>query len=150
DLRRFLEDKPIVARPVGTAERAWRWCHRNPVLAGLAAAAVLALVGGTTVSLFFAVRASENARRADDKADQAEESARKARRLAAFAGKQRDLALDSFNTLLVEVQDNVRDSTAMRQLKDRLVESAMKGLARLSEGTEEVGADPGLTEARLR
>ncbi len=158
DLSRFLEDKPVVARPAGAAERAWRWCRRNPAPAGLAAAVALALVGGAAVSAFFAVRAHHNARRADEKADlaeanarQAEANAEQARRLAAFAGRQRDLALDSFNTLLLEVQDNLRDSPQMRRLKDRLVESALKGLGRLSEGApEEFGADRGLAEARLR
>jgi len=41
DLRHFLGDEPIKARPISGAERAWRWCRRNPAIAASGAAAVI-------------------------------------------------------------------------------------------------------------
>jgi serine/threonine protein kinase/Tfp pilus assembly protein PilF len=34
DLERWLEGRPIIARPVRAPARVWRWSRRNPVLAG--------------------------------------------------------------------------------------------------------------------
>jgi hypothetical protein len=48
DLRRFLADKPIAARPVGVTEKAWRRIRRSPALFGLAAAVVV--LGGIVLA----------------------------------------------------------------------------------------------------
>ena len=42
-MRAWLDDRPIFARPVGKAERCWRWCRRNPVLT-LGIVGIVALV----------------------------------------------------------------------------------------------------------
>jgi serine/threonine-protein kinase len=46
DLRRFGEGRPIQARPVGWAERSWRWGRRNPTAAALLALILLTAGGG--------------------------------------------------------------------------------------------------------
>jgi hypothetical protein len=88
DLRCWLKDKPIRARRVGRLERAWRWCRRNHVVAGLLTLVALLLVAGTSVSTLLAVVAAEHARVADVKAKDAEESARKARQAERLANRR--------------------------------------------------------------
>ncbi len=63
DLKRFVEDRPVRARRISSAEKLWRWCRRNPLVSGMAAAVVLALTTGTTVS-YLKYREAETARAA--------------------------------------------------------------------------------------
>jgi eukaryotic-like serine/threonine-protein kinase len=51
ELGRFLEGKPVLARPVGRLAKAGRWCQRNPRLAMATGAVLLSLLiglGGVT------------------------------------------------------------------------------------------------------
>jgi len=50
DLERWLDGRPIVARPVSPPARMWRWSRRNPKLVGAATAGLL--LGATSVWLF--------------------------------------------------------------------------------------------------
>ncbi len=53
DVERFLEDRPIRARRSTTVEQCWRWCRRNPWLAGAnitAAVLTTMLAIGSTIA----------------------------------------------------------------------------------------------------
>src|SRR5579864_3080868 len=60
DLRCWLDSRPIAARRVGPAERAWLWCKRKPAVAALAASVMLAVVGGTTGIVAIQAKANAN------------------------------------------------------------------------------------------
>jgi hypothetical protein len=64
DLERWLRGEPIQARPVRQTERLWRWCRRNPVVAGLSGGLAMTLAAGTGISLTFALQAEERRQRA--------------------------------------------------------------------------------------
>ncbi len=61
ELQRFLDGRPIAARPVSQLEHIWRWCRRNPIVAGLIATVAISLMVGIGVSSYFAVAATNRA-----------------------------------------------------------------------------------------
>jgi tetratricopeptide (TPR) repeat protein/WD40 repeat protein/serine/threonine protein kinase len=88
DLRRFLEDKPILARRVSLRERFWRWCRRNPAIAGLTATALVLLVAVAVVATVGYVQTSAALRRER----QAQEGAATAKEAARIAKEQEKAA----------------------------------------------------------
>jgi WD40 repeat protein len=98
DLARFEAGMPVLARPVGRLERGWRWCRRNPAVAGLLAAVATTLLLGVGVATTLALVAYHSAERADREAAtarQAQTQAEKDAEEARQARRQAEANLES-------------------------------------------------------
>lgn len=114
DLERWLSGQPIHARPVGTVEKVWRWCRREPALAGLLGLLLVILVAGSLAVLAqwqraqrLAVAEAAQRSRAEEhlallRLQRAEELFRSDRALPALAQLARVLRLDPSNRVAAE------------------------------------------------
>ena len=85
DLTRWLEGRPVLARPATRSEQLFQWCRRQPVIAGLSAGVAVILILGVAISSIFAIRATAEEERANLKAVEAEENRQLAEAKAAEA-----------------------------------------------------------------
>ena len=118
DLRRFLADEPVQARPVGRLERAVKWARRRPTAAALLGVTVLALVALVVLSANLVVARSD----ADEKRKDAEQQKgiavaqkQEAQREAAKAEKASDYLVSVFELADAKGQRGVRTA---RQILD--------------------------------
>src|SRR5262249_7853706 len=81
DLQRWLEGEPIRAQRVGAVGKVWRWCHRKPAVASLAAALVLTVASGFAGVTWQWWRAEAHARKENEQRLLAERSRDVVRRL---------------------------------------------------------------------
>jgi serine/threonine-protein kinase len=134
DLRRFVAGRPIRARAVGAAGRLRRWVRREPAVAGLLAALLLALIGGLTGMGLLWRRAEANYAASRRHYDRAEESLRDARQ--------------AVEEMLGEVgEECLKDVPEMETVQRALLE---KAAAFYDKFLSERGDDPALREEAAR
>ena len=96
DLQRYMEDRPIQARPTGWSGRAFRWCRRNPRVAALWSSVAIVFILATALSMATAVTLAA----ANNEVREAESRARKS---ATSAANGRDAALKTLRRLVTDV-----------------------------------------------
>ncbi len=102
DLKRYLDNEPILARPVSTWEHVFKWAKRNPVVASLIACLCVVLVGGLVGMTALWLKADVERRSAisarnlaDENAKKAKEKEREAKTNAANALREKLKAIDA-------------------------------------------------------
>jgi WD40 repeat protein len=119
ELERWLNGEPILARPIGRMERTWRWCRRNPAVASLLAAVAATVLLGTAISCIFAIQANANAKRADEKATEAETNAALATENAQRADQKAGEAENNARLARTNEQQALRQKHDAEQQRDR-------------------------------
>lgn len=124
ELQRFLDGKPIVARPITPAERVLKWCRRNrrvAAVSGLAAGLLLCLLFGGIISavVINEQKKAEQFARAD-----AEQNAK-------LADDQSELALDTTRMVLYQTKQFFDGKPELRPLRETMMQSVLASVEKL-------------------
>lgn len=141
DIRRYLNDEPIVARPPSALYQFGKFARRNKALVGGVAATFVALVAGVVGVSVFAVRESrqrviaerslrETAEARDAETRQRERAERRFNEVRALA-----------NAMIFDVHDGLDKVPGTTEARERLISTAVKYLDSLAA---EAGNDVGL------
>jgi tetratricopeptide (TPR) repeat protein/predicted Ser/Thr protein kinase len=134
DIRRYLNDEPILARPPSALYQLGKFARRNRALVGGVAVAFLALAGGTVASTWMAVRA----RSAEQLATNRLEEAREARALAEaseVAAKHEADKARAVNTFLQDMLGAADPTRSPGQPELTVKEALARAAAELEEGS---------------
>ncbi|MDA1166018.1 MAG: protein kinase [Planctomycetota bacterium] len=126
DLRHWLADEPITARPISAIERSWRWCRRKPALAGMWSLTFLLLltlgVGGSLIAFQQADIAARQTTNAEEqaqlrnKADDQKKGAVIARTLAESKAEEARIAKQQAESHASVAQEQTRRAEANREI----------------------------------
>ena len=146
ELTRFLNDEPILARPLSKPVRLARWCRKNPAIASMIAVTSIVLLLATIVSTSFAVIADRRADRILEmnselvKArDDANSAAEEARQNAHIATQQSQLAFETLESVIFDIQSKLANHPAAQEVRRDLLSTGLDGLKKLSD---EIRAQP--------
>jgi tRNA A-37 threonylcarbamoyl transferase component Bud32/tetratricopeptide (TPR) repeat protein len=139
DLRRFIDGKPILARPISRMERVVRWCKRNPTVAIPSVAAGFFFVATTFISTWAWQESAANAVIIADERDNVKEERDNAKKEKEEAYRQRVLADEA--KLQAEKNQKLAESQAMLAVKN------MQMI--VTDIDERLAQQPGMNDTRI-
>lgn len=123
DIRRYLNDEAIIARPTSTLYRLQKVIHRNRAAAGLIGTIAMVLLLGSTISTWLAIRESRANNLARQSLIEADQQRQQALTAKADAERQRDRA-----------EKATQDEAAQRKLaEEREAEAEAAKVAELEQ-----------------
>jgi tetratricopeptide (TPR) repeat protein/tRNA A-37 threonylcarbamoyl transferase component Bud32 len=139
DLQHYQKGEPILARPVGGAERLWRLCRRNPALSAVSLLAVLSLLSLAAGGLLFGIREANHSQTMREKLDElqdaltrfeiqkkrAEESGQLALERKAEADQLAHDAHQAVYHFSLRVTEELSDRPELLSLQKKLLESSL-------------------------
>lgn len=125
DLRRFLEDRPILARRANTLERFQRWARRNPVVASLSTAmfALLLLLAGVLSTWNWQMgyayhKIEDEFNRAESNLKEKTAALESVERERTRAEKNLELAMEAFETVIANIAARSGTFTTASEIQD--------------------------------
>ncbi len=142
ELRRFLAEQPIFARPASTGYRVRKFARRNRGLVAGAAAALLFLFAGVIATTSGMLRALSAEKRAEERRKAAERSAGESREIQGFLEDilrsiQPDIAGGQDTALVRRMFDDASRRIEGRFAEEPLVEASLRHT--LGRGYESIG-----------
>ncbi len=150
DLRRWLGDEPILARPTSTREKMIRWCRRNRNLAlwmSVVGMLLIVLAAGSMLSALWIWNGELQLRDEKDKVVQANVAIQAA---SDDAKRQRQLAIDSLNSLVTKVQSTLASRPGTIELRSEILKTALQGLESITSDADAMSLEPTTIEAHIR
>ncbi|MGO9466039.1 MAG: protein kinase domain-containing protein [Isosphaeraceae bacterium] len=136
DLRRFQAGEPILAKPIPSWERAWKWARRRPALAAAVTVSTAALLLLLVGALYYNARLRV--------------SVRLARAAQLEALKQRDRTFRNLNQLVFQVHDKLGKTPATRAARRQVLDTALAGLEEVAESARTAAPDIGRAVAHQK
>ncbi len=125
DLRRFLEDRPILARRTTRLERLYRWSRRNPTIAALSAATLLLLLTVAGMLAIFNQRKQIALNAISNQYNRAEINLQEKTTALAAVEKERaraelnlDLAIQAFDKVIENISSRGSSNSLLNDFND--------------------------------
>lgn len=123
ELNRWLEGRPILSRPIGRIERAWRWCRRNAIVSSLSAVVITLLAVLSVVMTVSSMRLTRANNVAELNAKAAQE--------------QSNASLETLGQLIFQLQKQFdRDDIDLTELQRESLQIALAGLRKVRSSAE--------------